>query len=100
MSNARNVQPINPAQVLGMKESTIPDAVIKSFNKLISENFSNSSSSFTAKEVVNRILEKMPLSSSEEIYNNHWLDVEDIYRKVGWIVKYDQYEARFTFSVE
>lgn len=95
------VKPIRPAEVVNLKRSIIPDAIIEAFNELISENFDGKTSSFTEKKVVARIVKKG--ISSTEAYNNHWLDVEPIYRKEGWKVEYDKpgfnesYEAIFTF---
>ncbi len=95
-------KPITPAEVVKLKVTLIPDEVINAFNELIAENFSGGSSSFTEKKVVARIVKKG--ISSAEAYANHWLDVEDIYRKSGWKVDYDKpgynesYDATFTFK--
>ena len=41
-----------------------------------------------------------------DVFSNHWLDVEDIYREQGWNVEYDKptynetYDAYFVFSVK
>ncbi len=42
--------------------------------------------------------------TSTTVCDNHWLDVEDVYREAGWVVEYDKpgycesYEATFTFK--
>jgi hypothetical protein len=42
--------------------------------------------------------------SRQEVFDNQWLDIEDIYREAGWKVSYDKpaynetYKAYFTFS--
>ena len=42
----------------------------------------------------------------QDIFDNHWLDVEDLYRKNGWKVDYDKpgynesYNAYFVFSAK
>lgn len=97
------VKPITPAAVVVLKTCLFPDEVLEAFNELIAENFSGGISSFTQKKVVARMVKKG--ISSTQAYANHWLDVEDIYRKSGWKVEYDKpgfnesYEATFTFSV-
>lgn len=97
-------KPIKPSQAVSLKKSTIPDEVIDAFNELIAKNLSGNYSSFTQDQVVKLIVSKgIP---SNEIYENHWLDVEDIYRKEGWSVEYDKpgynesYAASFTFKVK
>lgn len=95
-------KPITPKEVVSLKKTLIPDAVIESFNELIAENFSNGSSGFLTKKVVARMVSKG--LKEKEIYDNGWLDVEDLYRKAGWEVSYDNpaynedYDASFSFS--
>jgi hypothetical protein len=95
-------KPITPAEVVKLKVTLIPDLVIEAFNELIAENYSGGYSSFTEKKVVARIVKKG--ISSTEAYANHWLDVEDLYRSIGWKVEYDKpgynesYDATFTFK--
>lgn len=42
--------------------------------------------------------------SSDELYKKHQLDIEEVYRKAGWVVSYDKpaynenYDAIFTFK--
>lgn len=45
--------------------------------------------------------------TKDEIFDNHWLDIEDIYREQGWKVKYDKpgyneesFKPYFEFSVK
>jgi hypothetical protein len=98
------VKPIRPDEVVALKATLIPDEVIEAFNELIAENMSGGSSSFTQDKVVTRILSKMPDTSRDALYDNHWLDVEDVYRAEGWKVEYDKpgycetYSASFAFS--
>jgi hypothetical protein len=50
-------------------------------------------------------LKKKGLTEAK-IFDKHWLDVEDIYRRVGWKVRFDQpgynedYKAYFVFTVK
>jgi hypothetical protein len=105
-SDAYKVKPITPEQASLGKQTSIPSEVIESFNELIIENYRNysCSSNFTQKDVVSKICNKMNLENDRKIYDSHWLDVESLFEKYGWKVKYDKpaycenYDANFTFT--
>lgn len=96
-----NVQPIRPDQVGETKIIIFPDAVLESFNEIIAQNYCNGQSHFKKDDAV-ALMESKGLLRNE-IYEKHWLDVEDVYRAAGWKVEYDQpaycetYAATFTF---
>lgn len=99
------VQPIKPSQVIKKKKDSIPDYVIESFNELIAKHFNGSSSTIRQDEVLSLILSKMPRYSRQNVFDNNWLDVEDIFRKAGWQVNYykpayngSSYPATFEFE--
>ena len=81
------VQPIMPKDVVDEKIQNFPDAVIESFNELITQNAREGHSTILQEDVVKLMVEKG--LKRDEIFDRHWLDVEDVYRKVGWNVKYD-----------
>ena len=103
------VEPISPEEVVPLKEKQIPDFVIEAFNELIAENFNNGSSTFTVKDVKQRIAEKIG-SQSETLggkpvgIKSHWLDIEPIFESKGWKVEYDKpgynenYDAYWVFK--
>jgi len=99
-----SVSPVSPKKV--KQVISFPVEVIESFNELIEEKFNGNSNSSTIKQdaVVERILQKNPKITKDELIDKHWLDVEDVYRKAGWIVKFDQpgycesYDAYFVFE--
>ena len=104
------VKPIKPSEVV--KEVNIPDFIIEAVNKLIKEKWNG----FEAKIYQDDILEIVAVRQKdpdaeddgrptrEEVFKNHWLDIEDLYRKQGWNVVYDKpaycetYKAYFIFS--
>jgi hypothetical protein len=97
-----SVKPIRPSEI--KLEETFPDEVISSFNELITENYRNGESSFKSKDVIARIKQKLG-TSDEVIYQSNFLDVESLYRKNGWKVKYEQscygdapFDAYFQFT--
>lgn len=78
-------KPITPAEVSEYREKSIPNYVFEAFNTFIARN----------PNIVNRdqvISEIIRLSkwncSREEIFEKHWLDIEDIYERYGWNVQY------------
>jgi len=117
MKEQGKVQPVSPQDVVEEKEKWIPDEVISAFNKLISVNFSYGHASFRQDEIVVEIIDNLKKSDLEVIkgiqqsnkklrtliFDRNWLDVEDIFRKAGWIVEYDKpgynesYAATFNF---
>lgn len=100
---ASNVKPINPNDdLIKLKFALIPDAVFEVFNMLIAQKWDGYSSFVKQKDVVAAL--KAKGFAESEIYEGHWLDVEDSYRAEGWKVVYDRpgycesYDASFKFS--
>ncbi len=95
-------RPIKPEEISEKKVSLFPDEVFESFNELITQKFCESSATVTQDEVV-ALMVKKGLDRTD-IFEKGWLNVEDIYRKEGWLVDYDKpgynesYHAIFTFS--
>jgi len=91
-------RPIPPEEVETAKKRSIPDEVIAAFNFLIVERWDGHSSKVFQSEVVSEIIQRSPKilehfdywKSKEYIYMHKWLNVEDIFRGVGWEVKYDK----------
>jgi hypothetical protein len=94
--------PLKPTEILPAKLELMPDDVMKVFNDCIAGNFTNGNARVLQKDVVNRLVALG--YDKNEIYSNHWLDVEEIYESVGWKVVYDKpgynedYDASFQFS--
>lgn len=96
------VKPISPDEC---RKLNIPDEVIESFNELIQEKFRGKSATVLQDEVIERILSKFNhYIGRQEIYDNCWLDVEDLFGEAGWKVVYDKpgynesYPAKFEFT--
>lgn len=102
------MKPITPAEVLNRKLEDIPDFVIESFNELITKNLvpGNKSATIKQDDVVDLILTKKPELTRHDVFDGHMLDVEDLFRKNGWNVRYDKpayyetYKAYFVFSIK
>ena len=86
------VVPIRPEEVSKKMAALIPPFVIEVFNTLIAQNFDShlGKASFSQEEVVKAIIKWNNDLKREDVFTKHWLDVEDIYREVGWGVRYDK----------
>ena len=99
-------EPIKPKDIVSAKKESMPDQVIEAFNELIAEKWDGSSSTVKQSDAVKRIISKFgwDKTQSNELFDNHWLDVEPIFRKAGWKVEYDKpgfnetYPATYTFE--
>lgn len=98
------MKPVTPNQVTEFKKKQMPEGVIEAFNELIAKRWNGSTSTIMQDEIIDLIVEKVPRATRRKIFDNHWLDVEDIFREEGWKVSYDKpgynetYEASFKFS--
>ena len=98
----RKVVPVKPREILGGRADNIPDEVLKIFNTLIKKKFDGRQAIVRQEDVLKALVtEERP---SHAIFENHWLDVEPIYRKAGWKVEYDKpgynedYDAFWVFK--
>jgi len=105
MAKKSKVKPITPEEITKTKEDFIPDEVIEAFNEMIVEKWNGTESFFRQKEIVSKIEKKMKLKDTKQMYDEHWLDVEGIYMRLGWKVKYESpsygdtdFESYFNFS--
>ncbi|MBP7118633.1 hypothetical protein KBA63_00970 [Candidatus Woesebacteria bacterium] len=94
--------PITPAEAEATKEVQIPEVVFDAFNKCITKYLDKGRAEFKFNEVVT-VLVALGLKR-EDIVTNKWLNVEDIYRNVGWEVSVDlpgfneSYEGTICFT--
>lgn len=109
------MEPLTPAQALQQKVSNIPQEVIDAFNTLLASRYSGHSVTIRQNEVIDLILKNLNYEvdyngdpaqtySRQDIFNQHWLDIEPLYEKNGWKVTYDKpaycetYEPFFVFE--
>jgi hypothetical protein len=98
------VKPIRPDEVILKKQESIPDGIFEAFNELIVENFDGHSAVIKLEAVKNLARTKIPDIPTNTMFEKHWFDVEDIYRKEGWGVEFDKpgynenYEPYFVFK--
>lgn len=99
------ITPITPEQVIKEKSKDIPECIIDAVNKLLVKNWKQSSC--YAKILQNDILDMVADKySRREVFDNGWLDIEDLYREAGWNVEYyrgpywDTTPCYFTFTLK
>ena len=80
-------QPLSPAAITEAKQATIPPIVLEVVNEHLARLWNGSSARILLKGLVEAL---EPHFSREELFKNHYLDFEDIYREAGWTVVYDK----------
>jgi hypothetical protein len=80
--------PLSPAEASEQQVQQIPDEVFVVFNSLIARDLYDGASTVFQDEVVKALTEQG--LRSVDINKNHWLDVEESYRAVGWKVLYEK----------
>ena len=97
--------PIKPSEVVSLKERVTPEQVFEAFNETIAKHWTGHSSRFGQDEIIAAIESKMVEQNiRRRIFDEHWMDVEPIYRAAGWDVEYNKpgynesYEANWTFE--
>lgn len=86
-----SVKAITPAEVRSHEEfRDIPSWVLEAFNELLKEQSHKAVIQILQTEAMKRVLEKCPSETmtSGKIYAERWMDVEDTYRRAGWVVTY------------
>jgi hypothetical protein len=104
------VKPISPKALTEARKKPdfFPPEVIEAFNELITKNFNGGEAHVGQDEVCRLARSKMAKRgrkvSSDEIFDNGWMDIEPLFRANGWKVEYDKpgynesYEAFFVFT--
>lgn len=104
------VVPLTPEEARDKKSRRIPDYVVRAFNELIVKNITAANVAYIKQDDaiehvigVGRAMYGLSLSKNDIIEEN-FLDVEDLFESAGWDVKYDSpsigdsYPASFTFT--
>ncbi len=96
------VKPLSPAEARATHAKTIPDAVIRAVNNRL-VNAGDAARVVIRQDELVEELENAGLNR-KQIFDQHWLDFEDLFRAQGWKVVYDKpgfnesYEATWTFT--
>lgn len=80
-----NITPVTPTDCFALKQSLeVPPLIIEVINGLIAINFEGDHSTVFVKEIIDEVCKRDPSLTEDEIYENNYLDVEDLYVKYGW----------------
>ena len=99
----RKIKPLKPSEISKIKQTNIPDEVIEVFNELITANWKGTHAVILQTDAAKLVAKRLKITQ-QQVFDKCFLDIEDIYRKEGWAVKYDKpaynedYEATFEFS--
>lgn len=96
-------KPITPDDMIAQKETNL-SIYLPVWNNLIIQNWDGNKSIIYLDEIITSLIEYFPNLKKQTIFKHNILDVEDIYRKVGWDVIYDKpaynedYKTHFIFK--
>jgi hypothetical protein len=95
------VKPISPDEVATQKVKNLPDNVIGAWNSMIARKFSSGSAIILLKDIKSELY---AATGQTDLRDLGYLDIEEVYRAVGWSVEYDQpgysesYDAYYVFK--
>ena len=98
-------KPIKPSEIVEAKVKLFPDFVLETWNAAIAKNWANNRSLIKQPNMIVALIAASPKSiDRSDVFDNNWLDIEDVYRADGWKVEYDKpgynesYDAYFVFK--
>lgn len=83
------IKPISPEEIQDKKNAAIPEEVLEVFNELIQKDWDGDQAVVYQHEAADLVGSKLGLTR-QGVYDENLLDIEDIYRKAGWKVRYDK----------
>lgn len=100
------MKPLTPQEVSGIISTReFPDFIIQAFNECIVTSKTRHSGVVYQEDVlVLAVALSKGQYTRQQIFDNHWLDVEDHYRAAGWKVEYykpsyfEEERAHYTFT--
>lgn len=93
------VKPIKPSEIQDLKNAQIPEWVIECVNKIIVDKWNGRQAQFTLKEIMSMVMVAAPEGTTRnQIYDNHWMNFEDLYRREGWEVEFNKAGYNETFD--
>jgi len=90
------MKPITSQEVCKSRQNRIPDFVIEAFNNLITKNLNNMDNPDGAyigqneiiKEIIMCAIKTNQQVTPQQIFENKWFEIENLYSKAGWKVTY------------
>ena len=99
----KNIKPLSPKEVSEQFNNSIPDEVIQAVNTLLIKEYTNGTAILKQKDIIAEIRLINSDLTAAKIYENGWLDFENVFISNGWEVEYDKpvycedYDAFFRF---
>jgi hypothetical protein len=86
------MKPITPKEANLNFKNSFPEFVIQAINNcILNSSFGKESFTITQDTIIDEILRLAPEgTTTKEIFENHWLDFEDLYHGFGWKIIYDK----------
>lgn len=81
------IEPLRPEQIASNMKEYLPEEVIQVFNDLIVEHWDSQQATIQQKDALDCICNALTVTS-DHVIKKHWLDVETVYKEVGWEVEY------------
>lgn len=82
-------KPLSPTEAVELHSGNIPDFVIDAFNELIIKELSVTGHGVSAIVRQDKVVELCRKKlKGEEVFSFDWLNIEPIFRSVGWKVDY------------
>lgn len=102
------ITPITPTEAAKSLNDSLPEYVFEGVNNAIKERYRGESAfKILQKDIVEAILKVAPVgTTSTFLFDKHYMDFENHYRKAGWLITYDKpaynecYEATFEFKAK
>lgn len=99
------VEALKPRDIIEDLENIIPGFVVEAVNNLLKKNYRGSSTTIKQADIQNEILRISPEEITQQsIYDNKWMDFDEIFKKKGWDVEYIKsdytggFKSYFTFT--
>ena len=99
------IKPITPEEARNEAKSNIPEFVIIGVNNAIKSHYHKSGFTIKQKDILAEIMKVAPDDmTNNEIFENHWMDFEDLYKNFGWNISYDSpgycesYDEKYEFK--
>lgn len=84
------VKPLTPSEAVAGKEYQIHPGMIEAVNSILVEKYTAGRCNIPQKDILERFLAAYPDVTAKEVFDKHWMDIENVYEKYGWKVVYDK----------
>lgn len=97
------IKPISPQEVPAHQAAALDPRVIEVWNRLIAAHHDGSRATIQQNAAIAALMTATGVER-QAVFDQRWLDIEDLYRQQGWKVTYDKpgwdesYEAFFVFE--